>query len=127
MVDKIAVKRQAGTPTERQIETTVDDVIKDVGSNVEFIPASTLTLTDKHQGRLLAFTEACAVTIPAGLRSGFSCGWLQAGVGEVTFVTGVGATVNSRSVSRKSAGQWSGGGLAGIETESYLLYGELTD
>lgn len=125
MVDKIKIKRQAGTPLERQIETTIDDAVKDVGTTVEFIPASTLTLTDKHQGRLLSFTVACTVTIPSGLRSGFSCGWLQAGVGEVTFVAGVGATVNSRSVSRKSDGQWSGGGLAGIETESYLLYGEL--
>ncbi|CUX15320.1 MULTISPECIES: hypothetical protein [Agrobacterium] len=126
MVDKIKIKRQAGTPSERQVETTVDDVIKDVGTAPEFIPASTLTLTDKHQGRLLAFTAACTVTIPAGLRGGFSCGWLQAGTGAITFAAS-GVTVNSFEGKVKSAGQWAAGGIAAIEAEKFLLYGNMGD
>lgn len=126
MVDKIRIKRQAGTPSERQIETTLDDAIKDVGTNVEFVPASTLTLTDKHQGKLLAFTVACTVTIPSGLRSGFSMGWLQAGSGAITFAAS-GVTVNSLEGKVKSGGQWAAGGIAAIEAETLLLYGSMGD
>lgn len=125
MVDKIRIRRQAGTSSERETETTVDDVMKDVGSNVEWIPANTLTLTDKHQGRMLAFSGACTVTVPIGLRSGFSCGWLQAGLGVVTIAPGSGVAMNSIGNNRRSAGQWSMGGISAIDAEIYLLYGGL--
>lgn len=125
MVDKIKVKKQAGTPQERHVETTVDDLSNGVGTNPEWIPASTLTLSDKHQGRLLVFTNACVVTVPAGLRAGFSCGFLQAGTGVVTFTPGSGVALNSAGGNRKSSGQWSTGGIAAIDAETYLLYGGL--
>ncbi|MCI9865061.1 hypothetical protein RHIZ_03780 [Rhizobium skierniewicense] len=125
MVDKIRIRRQAGTPNERETETTLDDVVKDVGSNVEWIPGNTLNLTDKHQGRMLAFSDACMVTVPTGLRAGFSCGWLQAGTGVVTIAPGAGVSMNSIGNNRKSAGQWSMGGISAIDAEIYLLYGGL--
>lgn len=125
MVDKIRVKRQAGTPFERESEATIDDLANGVGANPEWIPASTLTLSDKHQGRLLVFTNVCTVTIPTGLRAGFSCGWLQAGTGVVTIAPASGVALNSVGNNRKSAGQWSMGGLSAIDAENYLLFGGL--
>lgn len=126
MVTKVTVKRQAGTPFERETETTVEDVLKDVGSDCEWVPATSLTLTDKHQGRCLIFTNSCVVTIPSGLRPNFSCGFLQGGAGVVSFVAD-GVSLNSFENRMKSAGQWSTQALCGIDAEKYLLYGSLVN
>jgi len=124
MVDKITVRRQAGTPFERETETTVEDVLKNVGSDVEWVPAATLTLTNKHQGLCLVFTNACVVTVPTGLRPNFSCGFVQGGTGAVSFVAD-GVIVNSFEGQKKTAGQWSASAICGIDAGSYLLYGGL--
>lgn len=34
---------------------------------------STLTLSDKMHGRMIRFSAACTVTVPAGLRPDFDC------------------------------------------------------
>lgn len=124
MVDKITVRRQAGTPFERETETTVEDVMKNVGSDVEWVPANALTLTNKHQGLCLIFTNACVVTVPSGLRPNFSCGFVQGGAGTVSFVA-EGVSLNSFQGERRTAGQWSTQALCGIDAEIYLLYGGL--
>lgn len=124
MVDKIRIKRQAGTPSERETETTLQDAMKDVGSYPEWVPDTTLTLTQKHQGRCLIFTNPCVVTIPAGLRADFSCGFVQGGAGVVSFVAD-GVIVNSFEGQKKTAGQWSASAICGIDAGSYLLYGGL--
>lgn len=124
MVTKVTVKRRAGTPFEREVDTTFEDVLKDIGSACEWIPATSLTLTDKHQGLCLVFTNACTVTIPSGLRPNFSCGFVQAGSGVVSFAA-AGVVMNAFEGRTKSAGPWSSGALCAIDAEIYLLYGQL--
>lgn len=126
MVTKVKVTRQAGTPSEREVETTFEDVLKDIGSDCEWVPATTLTLTNKHQGRCLIFSNACVVTVPSGLRENFSCGFVQGGAGVVSFVAD-GVTLNSFQGQKRTAGQWSTQALCAIDTEVYLVYGQMVN
>ncbi|WP_296435590.1 MULTISPECIES: hypothetical protein [unclassified Rhizobium] len=125
MVDKVKVKRAAGTPNEREIEVSVGEFARSTVADPEWIPAATLTLTRKHQGRALIFSGPCVVTVPSGLPEGFSCGLMQAGAGVVTLAPGAGVTLNSMGGALTTAGQWAIVGLSALAPEMYIAYGSL--
>lgn len=123
-MDLVKIKAEAGTPHERDATAALQQLAKGVGTSLEWMPETVLTLQDRHQGMLLAFTQACTVTIPAGLRPDFSCGWMQAGTGALTFVAS-GITLRSFGSQTTSGGQWAIGGVAGIAPGEFVAYGQM--
>lgn len=92
---------------------------------------STLTLSDKMHGRMILFSAACTVTVPAGLRPDFSCGWSQDGADAVTFVAGSGVTLQSVDDLLDTGGQYAVGGIAAFSSQAadtatvFRLFGPL--
>jgi len=77
---------------------TVQDFVDAVGgANATDVAATSYSLTDADNGKLLRFTAATsvAVTVPAGLTDNFICSILQLGLGQVT-IAGSGATVENK-------------------------------
>lgn len=105
---------------------TPTEVFRALSTDVEFISASAVTVVDDWHGKMISFTGACTVTVPAGLRSDFSCGWRQGGVGTVTFQAGSGATLNSLNSMLSSAGRYAKGGLTMFADDVLDLDGSLT-
>lgn len=115
-------------------ETPIADVMRLSGVDV-FNPdsaiGSTLTLSDKMHGRMIRFSTACTVTVPAGLRPDFSCGWSQDGADAVTFVEGSGVTIESLDDLLETGGQFAVGGIAAFSSIAddtatvFRLYGPL--
>lgn len=95
-----------------------------LGASVLPVAADTHALADNDHGRLLRFSSAVTVTVSAGLREDFSCGWLQAGAGQITFA-GVGAVLREADGYSKSEKQWSLGGLVALGADEFLLFGRL--
>lgn len=95
-----------------------------VGAAVQNIAVTSLTLTDAHHGRCLNFTAGTAVTVtvPAGLRADFSCGWSQGGAGTVTFQAGAGATLNAPAGVLASGAQYAVGGLTAFAQNAFRFY-----
>ncbi|MDR7147059.1 hypothetical protein [Rhizobium sp. BE258] len=126
MVDTVTVKRTTpGSQFERELDVSLSDLARNTFADPEWIPAGPLILSAKHQGKCLVFAGASTVTIPSSLPEGFSCGFVQAGAGQVTFVAGAGATVNSQSGLLKTAAQWAVGGMSSLSAGTFLLYGGL--
>lgn len=96
-----------------------------VGSRVRTVAGTTYTLTDDDHGYFLSFSQTCALTVPAGLRSDFSCGWFQAGSGQITF-TATGTTIREPDGFNKSEKQYCCGGLTALASDLYVLYGRTT-
>ncbi len=87
-----------------------------------------LTLTAAtHNGRILKFTSADAVTltVPAGLGAGFSCLIVQRGAGAVTPAAGAGVTIRQRQSLTKTAGQYAIATLACDVADDCILSGDL--
>jgi len=122
---ELKLRRAVGTANERDGTGGIAEVIRDATADPIWVSSAALTLADEHQGRCLVVTVACTVTIPAGLRPGFSCGWAQAGTGAITFAAGAGLTLRSAD-GLKSAGQYRLGGLAALALNEVWLYGGLT-
>lgn len=67
--------------------------------------------------------SAIAVTVPSGLRQGFSVALTQLGAGQVT-VTGSGATVRNSQSHTKTAAQYAVVTLFAHGTNDFLLTGD---
>ena len=93
-----------------------------IGALVKTVAGTTHTLTDADHGYMILFTGACTITVPTGLRSDFSCGWVQAGASQITFSPSA-TTIREPNSFTKSERQWAAGGLAAIGTNTYLLVG----
>lgn len=81
-------------------------------------------LADTDDGKILNCTSASAVTltIPAGLRAGFTCGVVQSGAGQITF-SASGTTLNNVSSQSKTSGQYAVAILTQVSTNSFVLSG----
>ena len=75
--------------------------------NIADNSATSITLADADNNKIIRCTAATAVTItvPSTLVAGFSCMVIQAGAGQVTFAAGSSATLNSFGNLFKTAGQ----------------------
>ena len=87
--------------------------------------AITLAGTDNNKIVRCTASSAVTVTVPSTLASGFSCMVIQAGAGQVTFVEGSGATLNSFGNLFKTAGQHAPASLIRIGAGVYNLSGNL--
>jgi 4-diphosphocytidyl-2C-methyl-D-erythritol kinase len=97
------------------------------------VPASTIatqngtayTIQSTDDGRTLLMNNAgaIAVTVPSGLRQGFSVALTQLGAGQVT-VTGSGATVRNSQSHTKTAAQYAVVTLFAHGTNDFLLTGD---
>lgn len=125
MVDKVTVKRSSSGGYETEMDVALTDIARNQLADAEWVPAGPLLLSPKHQGRCLVFSGASVVTVPANLPEGFSCGFVQAGSGEVSFIAGSGATVNSYANQTKLAGPWAVGAVSSFAPATFLLYGHL--
>ena len=96
---------------------------------VEDVSATSYTLDDDDETKLLRFTAATAVTVTVppnsseALPVGFICHVHQAGAGVVTVAAGSGVTVNS-SVSLSTNNQYSALSLFKVGTDSWVLVGD---
>jgi hypothetical protein len=86
-----------------------------------------ITLSDADNNRVVRCTASSAVTVtvPSTLAAGFSCMVIQAGTGQVTFVAGSGATLNSFGNLLKTAGQHAPASLMRVGAGVYNLSGNL--
>jgi hypothetical protein len=89
--------------------------------------ATSITLADSDNNRVVRCTSSSAVTItvPSTLAAGFSCMIIQAGTGRVTFVAGSGATLNSFGNLLATAGQHAPASLMRVGAGTYNLSGNL--
>jgi hypothetical protein len=88
--------------------------------------ASTYTLNNNDNGKIVVFTSASAVTltIPAGLTPRFTCSIVQYGVGQVTVAAGAGVTLRLRGSTNKTGGQYAIASLISVVTNEYILAGD---
>jgi hypothetical protein len=86
-----------------------------------------ITLADTDNNKVVRCTSSSAVTItvPSTLAAGFSCMVIQAGSGQVTFVAGSSATLNSFGNLLKTAGQHAPASLMRVASGIYNLSGNL--
>ena len=95
--------------------------------NVVDNAATTITLSELNNNRIVRCTAATAVTVtvPSTLAAGFSCMVIQAGAGQVTFAAGSGATLNSFGALLRTAGQHAPASLIRVGSGVYNLSGNL--
>jgi len=98
-----------------------------IGADVMAAPISegAATVADNWHGRMVTFASTCTVTVPAGLRSDFSCGWRQDAAGAISFVAGSGVVLQSLDDLSDSAGQFAVGGLTMYGDDVFGLDGAL--
>jgi hypothetical protein len=86
-----------------------------------------ITLADTDNNKVVRCTSSSAVTItvPSTLAAGFSCMVIQSGAGQVTFVAGSSATLNSFGSLLKTAGQHAPASLMRVASGIYNLSGNL--
>lgn len=95
--------------------------------NIADNSATSITLADADNNKIIRCTAATAVTItvPSTLAAGFSCMLIQAGAGQVTFAAGSSATLNSFGNLLKTAGQHAPASLIRVGAGIYNLSGNL--
>jgi hypothetical protein len=92
---------------------------------------TTYTFVLGDAGKTCTFTNAAAVTVtvPPNSAVAFPVGTLinvsQRGAGKVTFAQGSGVTINSLNNNKSLAGQFVGGTLEKMATDTWDLYGGL--
>lgn len=90
------------------------------------------TITKKDSGKTLMFTSSSdlVVTIPANSITPFVIGQkieiVRNGTGNVSIDGAVGVTINSKNSNKKIAAQFSGAVLTKVDTNTWLLIGDLT-
>jgi len=86
-----------------------------------------ITLADTDNNKVVRCTAATAVTVtvPSTLAAGFSCMVIQAGTGQVTFVAGSSATLNSFGNLLKTAGQHAPASIMRVASGMYNVSGNL--
>ena len=95
--------------------------------NVVDNAATSITLSELNNNRIVRCTAATAVTVtvPSTLAAGFSCMVIQAGAGQVTFAAGSGTTLNSFGALLRTAGQHAPASLIRVGSGVYNLSGNL--
>jgi hypothetical protein len=95
------------------------------GAVVNVSAARTLSAID--DGRVLAVNavSALVLTVPANLPVGFACVVVQVGVGQVTFVGGVGATLGQVANAFRTSGRHARADLACVGAGAFVLSGSL--
>lgn len=106
---------------------SLQSMARDIGvDSFGVISAAAVTAHDGWHGRLVRFSGACTVTIPAGLRSDFSCGWSQDGSSKITFAEGAGVTLESENSLLQSGNQYALGSLVMMDPDVVRLSGSLS-
>lgn len=84
------------------------------------------TLTEQDNGTLIAVNSATSttITVPKDLSDGFTCKVYAAGVGEVLFAAGSGATLVSASDHDRAGGQGALVEIAPVALNTYVLDGQ---
>ncbi|MFV8343964.1 beta strand repeat-containing protein [Flavobacterium sp. XS2P39] len=99
-----------------------------VGFNtvVNTVSATTYTLVQADNGKVLNFTNGSAITltIPAGLSAGFNCLIVQYGAGVIT-LTGSGTAVVNKSNYTKTAGPYSIATIVSPVTNVFITSGNM--
>jgi len=97
-----------------------------VSAGSRTISVASYTLLSSDDGKVLYFTSASAVTltVPPGLRIGFSCALIQGGAGQVTPTPGAGVTIANRSSYTKTAGQNAIASLIAPATNTFFFGGD---
>lgn len=85
---------------------TVTDIYEAVTAAPKTIAAAAYTLLADDLGRVLRFTGACIVTLPAGLPAGWYCVLRRVGAGAVTWAAAAGATKHEYPAGTGIAAQW---------------------
>jgi hypothetical protein len=81
-------------------------------------------LTSADTGKLITNSEAITITVE-GIAVGKQVDFLQTNASQITFIPGSGVTLNSRFGNRKTAFQYSPASIKCIDTNSYVLVGDL--
>lgn len=123
-----------GTPTTNtqwfaQYPTVIPTAI-DATINTQ--TGTTYTLAASDDGAVVTLNNASTVTVTvpqnsaAAIPIGAYIEFVQLGAGQVVFVAGTGATLNSRGTALKINGQYGTAGLRKIATNTFILAGDLT-
>jgi hypothetical protein len=92
------------------------------------ISGTSYLLGEADRSKVFRFSNASGitVTVPLGLSSSFDCMLVQTGAGQVT-VSGVsGVTINAALSATKTAYQYAVATLVPIDTDVFILSGEVT-
>jgi len=107
----------------------VMDDIKFTQINNQTGTSYTLTLSDAGKLILLNNSSAITLTVPSNSSVPFPIGTqidiVQAGTGKVSINPATGVNINSQSGNRSIAAQWVGVSLIKIDTDTWLLLGNL--
>jgi hypothetical protein len=96
---------------------------------INLVPGSAYTLALTDAGNVIWFQALCTVTIPPNSTVNFPVGTqidVIQGAGKVTFAAGSGVGLNSLNGNKSIAGQYAGGTLLQVGTNSWVLMGSLT-
>jgi len=100
--------------------------------NLTVVTFTNLTMDTSHAGKLLECTSASAATLSVPLNSaaafptGTTVNVYVAGAGQLTIGWTAGVTVNSRGSVYKSAGQYALLTLVKVDTDTWVLAGDIT-
>ena len=88
---------------------------------------NSITLSNQNNNAIIrcTATNSVLVTVPSTLATGFSCMVIQAGTGQITFVQGSGATLNSFGNLFTTAGQHAPASIIHVGAGVYNLSGNL--
>lgn len=86
---------------------TVQTIYNAITAAPKTISAGTYTLELDDLGKVLRFTNACVVTLPADFPAGWYCTRRRVGAGAVTWVAASGATKHEYPAGSGIAAQWS--------------------
>ena len=97
-------------------------------SQYSTITGTTYTLSEADRSKILAFTNASAVTltVPSGLSGVFDVMIVQSGAGQITVSAGAGVTINAALSATKTAYQYAVATLLPIGVDTFILSGEVT-
>ena len=84
------------------------------------------TLISGDNGKMVVvnFTGLSTVTVPSSLPLGFSCSFLQSGIGQVSISGSGGVNIKNRAASFTSYAQWSLMSIVQLNSGLYLLQGD---
>lgn len=90
----------------------------------------TLSLTDAGKTIKMDVSSSNTVTIPPNSSTPFIIGQrldvIQTGTGQTSFVEGSGVTIQSKNSNKKIAARYSGATLIKLDTNTWILIGDLT-
>ena len=98
-------------------------------NSIKSVVTSGYTLQESDNGRTVLFTNAnrTTVQVPAGLTPGFNCTLIQTTVsGQVALTSGTGVALNSAYSALKTTTRYSVAGVIGVNTETYVVTGDIT-